>query len=218
MSRKEKIFFVLILFFFFTLFFARLQLLNTIATVAVVAYSLLFNSINEKWQLLKRRRYLQGMLLFFAWVVVSVALSKNHNKAMSFLDPRLALLYLPISIGTLTLTKRFKDKVLLYFAALTTAVCIFCFAYALQRSHFFQQREFLYNDSLTEILGQQSIYISLLVNVSIYIFGYFIFIKNVPYKGWMLLAVLFLFGMSYLLASRNLMVVLYAIDYIYRSL
>src|SRR6476646_10437818 len=96
MSRKEKIFFVLILFFFFTLFFARLQLLNTIATVAVVAYSLLFNSINQKWQLLKRRRYLQGMLLFFAWVVISLLLSQNLNKGLSFLDPRLALFYFPL--------------------------------------------------------------------------------------------------------------------------
>jgi O-antigen ligase len=143
-------------------------------------------------------------------IIISVLLSANFSKALRYLDPRLSLLYFPIAIGMLQLRKGFKEKILLGFAWLTTAVVLFCFCWAVNRSGFFKKPEFLYNDALTEVLGQQSIYISLLVNLSIYIFTYHIFFTKTNYKGWMIIGVLFLFTMSYLLASRNLMVILYA--------
>jgi O-antigen ligase len=143
-------------------------------------------------------------------IVISVLLSSNFEKGLRYLDPRLPLLYFPVSIGLLQLRKEFKEKVLLGFALLTTAMVLLCLCYAIYQSDFLKKPEFLYNDSLTEILGQQSIYISLLVNLSIYIFTYHIIFKTSGYKGWMVLAVLFLFIISYLLASRNLMLILYA--------
>jgi len=100
---------------------------------------------------------------------------------------------------------------------------LLCLCWSLYRSEFFKKPEFLYNDSFTEILKQQSIYISLLVNLSIYIFTYHILYTKSRYKTWMSLAVLFLFAISYLLASRNLMLVLYvftigfAFYYIFRQ-
>lgn len=213
MSRKEKLLLGLILFFLFTLFYPHPVILTIIAPIALLLYSFFYSSFKEKWALLKQRRYLQGMLLFFGVVLISVFLSSDLDKALNFLDPRLALFYFPLVIGTLGLRKQFRDNVLLSFALLTTAVCVVCFGYGLDRSGFFQQPEFLYNDALTEILGQQSIYISLLVNLSIYIFAYFILFKKVKYKGWLVLAILFLFCMSYLLASRIMMGVLYAVTF-----
>jgi O-antigen ligase len=213
MSQKEKIFFSLILLFFFTLFFSRLALLNIIAAAAVVGFSLVFSSAKEKWQALKQRRHLQGMLLFFAWVVVSLFLSEHFHKGLSFLDPRLALFYFPVCVGTLQLRKEFRNNLLLGCAVLTTILSLVCLVYGVQRSHFFKHPEFLYNDALTEVLGRQSIYISLLVNIAIYFFAYFILFQKSMYKGWMLLAVLFLFGMNYLLSSRIMMVVLYAVTF-----
>ena len=211
MSRKENILFALILLYFFTLFFPKLTLLTIIAAAGLVGYSLLFSSFSEKWQALKTRRHLQGMLLFFAWIVVSVLLSENRGKAFAFLDSRLALFYFPLCIGTLRLRKAFRDAVLRGCAVLTTVMMLVCFGYGLQRSRFFQQPEFLYNDALTDVLGQQSIYISLLVNLSIFIFSYFILFQKSMHRGRMLLAVVFLFGMSYLLASRIMMGMLYAV-------
>jgi O-antigen ligase len=49
------------------------------------------------------------------------------------------------------------------------------------------------------------------VNLAIYIFAYFILFQKSMHKGWMLLAVVFLFGMSYLLASRIMMGVLFTV-------
>ena len=211
MSRKEQVLFGLILFFLFTLFFPKPVLLTILAPVALILYTFIFNPFKEKWTLFKQRKHLQGMLLFFAMVLVSVFLSSDLDKALNFLDGRLALFYFPIVIGTLPLRKAFRDKVLLGFALLTTVICLALLGIGLHRSQFFQQPQFLYNDALTQILTQQSIYISLLVNISIYIFAYFILFKRIRNKGWLALATIFLFGIIYLLASRIMMGVLYTV-------
>jgi len=225
MNKKEKILFVLILFFLTTLFLPWLKLANIFAAIFLGVYSFFFNSFGEnslrirkenlsgafkeKWQLLKERKYLSWMFLFFIMVVASVLLSSNFHKGLRYLDPRLPLAYFPMSIGLLQLKKEFKDKILLGFAWLTTIMMLFCLCWSLQRSGFFKRPELLYNDSFTEILKQQSIYISLLVNLSIYIFVDHILHAKSRYKAWMIITVIFLFAISYLLASRNLMLVLY---------
>jgi O-antigen ligase len=226
MTKKEKVLFVLILFFLTTLFLPWLKLANIFAAIFLGVYSFFFdfltdsvtirkenlsNLFKEKWQLLKKRKYLLWMFLFFIVVVISVFLSSNFHKGLRYLDPRLPLAYFPISVGLLQLKKEFKEKILLGFAWLTTLIMLFCLGWSLQRSDFYKKPEFLYNDSFTEILRQQSIYISLLVNLSIYIFAYHILYKKNRYKGWMIFTVIFLFATNYLLASRNLMIVLYTV-------
>lgn len=211
MTTKEKILFALILVFLTTLFLPWFKLANILAAILLTVYAFFLNSWREKWHLLKERKHLQWMLLFFIMVVVSVLLSSNFKRGLRYLDPRLPLAYFPISIGLLYLRKEFKEKILLGFAWLTTLIMLFCLGWGLYRSNFFSRPEFLYGDSLTEILGQQSIYISLLVNLSIYVLAYHIIHKKKSQKPWMISTVIFLFGMSYLLASRNLMLVLYVI-------
>jgi len=210
MTNKEKILFALILVFLTTLFFPRFRLLDIIAVMLLVLYPFFFNSWKEKWQLLKERKHLQWMFAFFVMVVISVLLSANFHKGLRYLDPRLPLLYFPASIGLLELRKGFREKVFLAFAWLTTVVVLFCFCWALNHSAFFKKPEFLYNDSLTEILGQQSIYISLLVNLAIYVFCYNIFYKKSMSRGWMVFGTLFLFTISYFLASRVMIVTMFS--------
>jgi len=227
MTKREKVLFILILFFLTTLFLPWLKLANIFAAIFLGVYSFFFDSFNDdslaigkksiakafqqKCQLLRARKYLLWMFLFFIMIVISVFLSSNFHKGLRYLDPRLPLAYFPLSVGLLQLKKETKDKILLGFAWLTTFMMLFCLCWSLNRSELFKKPEFLYNDSFTEILKQQSIYISLLVNMSIYIFTYHILYKKNRYKGWMIFAVIFLFAISYLLASRNLMLVLYAI-------
>jgi len=210
MTNKEKILFVLILVFLTTLFFPRFRLLDILAVMLLVVYPFFFNSWKEKWQLLKERKHLVWMFAFFIMVAISVLLSANFHKGLRYLDPRLPLLYFPASIGLLELRKGFKEKVLAAFAWLTTAVVLVCFCWALNRSAFFKKPEFLYNDSLTEILGQQSIYIALLVNLAIYVFCYNIFYKKSMSRGWMVFATLFLFTISYFLASRVMIAAMFS--------
>ena len=217
MSKKERILLVLILFFLATLLLPWVKLINIFAVIFLCLYAFFFNStgkgsisfLKEKWQLFRKRKYIQWMFLFFIMVIVSVCLSSNFHKGLRYLDSRLSLLYFPISIGLVELKKEFKEKILLGFSWLITVVVLVCLCYSIYRSEFFKKPEFLYSDSLTEILTHQAIYISLLVNFSIYIFSYNIFYKKHTKKIWMALATLFLFVISYLLASRNMMVVLY---------
>jgi len=227
MTKREKVLFILILFFLTTLFLPWLKLANIFAAIFLGVYSFFFDSFNDdslaigkksiakafqqKCQLLRARKYLLWMFLFFIMIVISVFLSSNFHKGLRYLDPRLPLAYFPLSVGLLQLKKETKDKILLGFAWLTTFMMLLCLCWSLNRSELFKKPEFLYNDSFTEILKQQSIYVSLLVNMSIYIFTYDILYKKNRYKGWMIFAVIFLFAISYLLASRNLMLVLYAI-------
>jgi len=209
MSKKEKALFAFVLFFLATLFLPWLKLVNVLAVAVLALYSLFYNPIRDKLQLLRQRKYIQWMLLFSIMIVISVVLSSNFQRSLRYLDPRLPLAYFPISIGLLDLRKDFKNKILLGFAWLTTVIMVLCLCWGIYRSGFLKRPEFLYNDSLTEILDQQSIYISLLVNVSIYVFVYHIVYKPSRYRGLQIVALLFLFVMSYLLASRNLMLVLY---------
>lgn len=210
MTKKEKILFILVLFFLTTLFLPWLKMVNVFAASILCLYAFFFNSWKEKRQVFKKRKYLLWMFIFFVMVVISVLLSSNFQRGLRYLDPRLPLIYFPLTVGLLELRKEFKEKLLLAFACLTCLMVLLCLCWGIHRSDFFKKPEFLYNDSLTEILDQQSIYISLLVNLAIYIFTYHIIFKKNRLKGLMILAVIFLFIMSYLLASRNLMLVLYA--------
>lgn len=211
MTKKETVFYILSLLFFATLFSSDTQTLNGIVVGLLVIWSLTLSTLKEKWALLKERKYLLFMVLFFVMIGISLALSENRARGFRYLDTRLALFYFPVSVGLVQLRKEFKEKVLLGFGAVTVLACLFCLGWSIHQSDYFTRPELLYNDSLTAVLGRQSIYISLLVNLSIFSFGYWFFFKKISGNKKALLgfAVLFLYLISYLLASRNMMVVLY---------
>lgn len=208
---REKFLFIFSLLFILGLFIPSLVFLNAFAIAGLLLSSFLSSPLREKFQLLRERSWVVAMLLFFCWIGLSVLLSHDSRAALRALDPRLPLLYFPISIGLVKLSKTRRNQVLLGIAAMVTIVCIVCLIYSVYRSQQLNNTAVLYNDSFSELTGQQSIYVSLLVNFSIYIFSYFLFYKNISsgYKILAVLAILLLFACSFLLASRNLMIVLY---------
>ncbi|HVG12209.1 MAG TPA: O-antigen ligase family protein [Flavisolibacter sp.] len=212
---KEKVLYVLLLGLFCTFFYAYTDTLNGILIGGLILCGLVYSSPRDKWKVLKQRRHIWFMLLYFLMLGLSLFYSDNQGRGFRYLDTRLALFYFPVGIGLLELSKAFKEKILLGLATITTAACAFCLLWGIRASQFFQHPELLYNDSLTDIIGRQSIYVSLLVNISIFIFSYWIFFKETSgrKKTAMLTAVLFLFVVSYLLASRNMMLVLYAVSF-----
>ncbi|MDB5197158.1 MAG: hypothetical protein JWP88_1529 [Flaviaesturariibacter sp.] len=215
MKKKESILAVLVLLLFGTFFSNDTDILNGIIVGCVALAAFLFNPLKEKWTLLKSRPHIWFQLLFFGMLLVSIQHSDNEGRAWRYLDTRLALLYFPVSIGLIAIRKEFKEKALLGLALITTAVSFFCLVWGIHRSGYFKQPELLYNDSLTEVIRRQSVYISLLVNISVYIFGYWVFYKPISdgKKLLMLLGILFLFIISFLLASRNMMMILYGVSF-----
>ncbi|HEY0059445.1 MAG TPA: O-antigen ligase family protein [Flavisolibacter sp.] len=214
MVLKEKVLYVLLLLLFCTFFYAYTDTPNGILIGCLILCGLIYSSPRDKWRVLKERRHIWFMLLYFLMLGLSLFYSDNQGRGFRYLDTRLALFYFPVGIGLLELSKAFKEKVMLGLAVITTVACAFCLAWGVKASNFFQRPELLYNDSLTDIIGRQSIYVSLLVNISIFIFSYWIFFKEISggRKTAMLTAVVFLFVISYLLASRNMMLVLYAVS------
>jgi len=212
MAMRDKILFISILCFIATLLFPINNAISMAIAVVLIIASLFYTPIKEKLFLLKERKVIWYMLAFMAMVLISVLFSENRNRAFRYLDPRLPLLFFPLTIGLLPLSKSFRDKALLGIAVLVTLFSFACLTWAIYRSVAFHNSSYLYNDALTDLSGQQSIYISLLVNISIYIYTWFLFYKplSLGYKILLASAILFLFAISFLLASRNLMLLLYA--------
>jgi len=96
MTRKEKILFILILFFLSTLFVPWILLINVIAASLLGLFAFVFNSWKEKWLTFKERKHIRWMFLFFIMIIISVLLSSNFEKGFRYLDPRLPLLYFPV--------------------------------------------------------------------------------------------------------------------------
>ncbi|RDV16432.1 O-antigen ligase family protein [Pontibacter diazotrophicus] len=208
MTKQEKTLFILIVLFFVTLFFSKLRIPNIIITGAIAIYCFSLSSIKEKLKLLKQRRSIQYMLFFFLLVIISMLLSDNRDKGLTYLVLRLPLLVFPISLGLISMRKDFKEKLLLSYACITTLICVLCLGSAIYNYLTSHRNDAVYNDNLTLLIKQQSVYIALLVNFAIYTFLYFILFRSTKYKGWMALAMMFLFGFSYLLGSRINMAVL----------
>ena len=104
-----------------------------------------------------------------------------------------------------------RNKILLGTAIIVSVSCLVSLAFAISQYLQKNNSAWLYNDALSYLIGQQSIYTSLLVNISIYIFAYHLLYSRLS-QGYKLLlgfGIAFLFIISYLLASRNMMLILY---------
>jgi O-antigen ligase len=208
MTTKEKVLYLLLMLFLSTLYFHNINAINIAITVLLALYCFAFNSLSEKWNLLKSRPHVQCMLLLFVVSILSAGLSEDTSRGMYYLNLQLPLLVFPLSLGLIRLSKGFKEKVLLSFAVLTTFIGVLCLGYSMYKFTVLQRSDIFYNDNLTSVLGRQSVYIALLVNVSLFIYAYFIIYKEVAYKALMLVASVFLIGILYLLASRVNLIIL----------
>jgi O-antigen ligase len=225
MPFRDKLILTSVFLFTAVLFFSAFQAVNFLITALFLIVCSFYTTVREKKQLLKQRSYLLWMFAFFILILVSFMLSSDTHSAFRYLDSRLPLLYFPLSVGLLRIEKDLRDKALLGIAIIITLVATACFVYGIYRSFTFQNTAYLYNDSLSiPVTGHQSIYISLLVNFAIYIFAWYLFYRRISRLKSILISIilLLLFIISFLLASRNLMVVLYvstisfALHYIFK--
>ena len=218
MTKKEKILLITILLFVGTLFFPNFPIITAISSVSFVFTCIFYNSWKEKIQLLKERKYIWWMLAFFILILLSILISDNKRAGFRYLDPRLPLLGFPLVLGLVYIRQQVKERILLAIAIFITIACSICLLYSLYYFIGSNNPSLLYNDSFTALTGQQSIYISLLVNISIYIFSFFLFARkpgSAKSQALLLVAIIYLFGVSYLLASRNMMLVLYLSTFLF---
>jgi O-antigen ligase len=203
-TTKEKILYALIALFFITFYLPTMPVINNIFIALIFAFSFFYNSIGDKIKLLKQRKAVLLMLLFYALHLISAIFSVNKEEAITMLGIRIPLLMFPISIGLIFITQQLKERILLLYSFTLTIAAMLCFISAIIVATHHHETAFLYNDSLSEIIGKQSIYFALMVNLAIFSYTYLL-VKNskaISFKASVYFALFFLLIINFLLASR----------------
>ena len=215
--KREKIPALVVLLFIASLFFPFAVALKVFTMGLLVLTAILYNAPAEKWVLLKERKYIWFMLAFAIIMLLSTIFSDNRADGFRAIQLRLPLFLFPISLGLIHITKVQRNKVLLGCSLIVTFSCLVSLVYAISRYAATSNTAWLYNDALSYFIGQQSIYTALLVNISIYVFAWHLFFTSATrvQKTWLATAIAFLFIISYLLASRNMMLILYTTTVIF---
>jgi len=212
-SLRERLLYFGIAAFFISLFLPDMPVINNIIIGGLFLVSLIYNPFAEKVQLLRQRKEIVLMILFFLWHIVSGIVSLNHKEALVMLALRLPLLVFPLSIGLLHIRAELKDRILLAFIIIITATSMVCMVYSIGQYRQFHDAGYLYNDSLTSVIKVQSIYFALIVNLAL--FSYFYLLRKgsfaIEYIGLAYLSIAFLLVFHFMLASRIAIISLYSV-------
>lgn len=211
-TQKEKILYWLLSAFFVSLFLPEMPVINNTFIIAVVLHSCFFNTMAEKGQLLKARKEILLMILFYLLHIISAFLSVNREEGMVMLVRRLPLLIFPLCIGTLYIREELKDRILLSYCFFTTVAAVTCFIYSWNEYRLSGDAGYFFSDRLTTAIGRESVYIGMVVNLAIFTYVYLLQKQSfaIEYKGLVLLSIAFLLVFHYMLASHIAIITLYA--------
>lgn len=200
LRRHEKWLLGLAAAFFVSLFLPDMPVVNNVLIAAMFVCCLSFGSTAEKWRLLRSRAGIQWMLFFFVLQMISAAVSADWREGMSMLGLRSPLVAFPLSLGLITIRPALKVRLMAVYCFATTLMALFCLVFAGWRVWHTGDAEWLYDDSLTDIIGKQSVYVALMVVVAV--FGY-LYLSRLGMRRWLAWpAVGLLVCFHYLLASR----------------
>jgi len=208
-KRDRRLYFLLLLF-FATLYTPVSPIPNGISMWLLFGYSFFHNTLPEKWQLLKQRKEILFMILFFLLNCISALLSANQKEGISWVGIRIALFVLPFAIGSIYIKSALKERLLYAFASVTFLAAIGSLMWGIYRAIRWHNTALLYNDSLSEVLNLQSIYFAMLVNLAIFCYVYLLVKKSrFISSNSLTIIILLLFIIHFLLASRIAIIILY---------
>jgi len=211
-SKNEKILYWLVSAFFISLFLPDAPVVGNIVIGALLTFLFFSISWAEKGRALKDRKEIQWMLVFFLLHIISAAFSDNKREGMDMLVLRLPLLVFPMSLGLYTIREELRDRILLAYCIIVTGMAIACQAFAVWQTRKFHETAFLYDDSLTELIRRQSVYIALMVSLALFSYVYLLTKKTfvIAYRGLAWLNIAFLVFFHFMLASRISIITLYS--------
>jgi O-antigen ligase len=216
-AKKEKLLYFLLAALVVSFFLPDMPVVGNIFIGAIMFHSFFYNSWAEKKQLLLQRKGIFLMLIFFLFNIVSAFISANLQEGMSMLVLRLPLLIFPLCIGLIYIREELKDRFLIAFCLLTTLMGLVCMIYSIYRFIMSADAGYLYDDSLSEAVRRQSIYIALTVNLAL--FGYVYLLSKGKYVmkyAWLTyLSIAFLLVFHFMLASRIAILTLYSCMIVY---
>ncbi len=210
LSRKEKILYSILFFFFAALYMPGITWLYNVAMYLFFVYSFFFNTIPQKWALLKQRKEIFLMLLFFLLNIASTFLSNNIKSGVEQVGIRLSLFVVPVAIGSIYIRDIVKERLLLAYGVATAAAACGCLLWGVYRAVKFHDASLLYNDNLSDVVNLQSIYFAMMINLAVFGFIYLLNKKAVIIStGAVVVLLLILFIVHFLLASRIAIIILY---------
>jgi O-antigen ligase len=208
---KDKILYILVVIFIITFYPDHNEVVNNVAVGLIALYSFFYNSFSEKLYLLRRRKEIVAMVLFYLLHIVSALVSKDVAEGFSWVVIRLPLMAFPVTLGLMYIKQALRERIIFAYAVITTLTLLVCIVWATIQSILSNDASLLYNDNLTVLLEKQSIYIALLVNLAVFGFGYLIGINSpvITKKGLVYVCFFILLVANFLLASRIAIITLY---------
>ena len=209
---KDKILYALTGIFLISFFPDHMIVVNNVALILLSTYCFfIYNSFREKFNLLRKRKEVTAMLLFYLLHIVSSLLSTDVSEGFSWVVIRMPLFVFPVSLGLVFIKQALKERILYAYGIITTVTMLVCMLWMGYKSIKLNDASLLYNDNLTDILDKQSVYMALLVTVAVFSFGYLISIGSafVRTRLWVYACFLVLLIANFLLASRISITVLY---------
>lgn len=209
---KDKILYVLLGIFLISFYPDHMTVVNNVVLILLSIYCFfIYNSFREKFYLLRKRKEVVAMVLFYLMHISSSLLSNNVPEGFSWVVMRMPLFVFPVSLGLVYLKKELKERILYAFAVITTVTMLVCILWGAYKSITLNEPSFLYNDNLTKILDKQSVYVALLVNLAVFSFGYLLSIGSslISKRGWVYAGFVVLLIANFLLASRISIAMLY---------
>jgi O-antigen ligase len=210
---KDKILYVLVGIFLVSFYPDHMTVVNNVVLILLATYCFfIYNSFREKFYLLRKRKEVVAIVLFYLLHVVSSFLSNDVSEGFSWVLIRMPLFVFPVSLGLVYLKQALKERIFYAYAVVTTVTMLVCMLWATYKSISLNEVSLLYNDNLTDILDKQSVYMALLVNLAVFSFGYLLSIEScfVKKRGWVYACFVVLIVANFLLASRISIAMLYA--------
>ena len=153
--------------FFVTLFIPHIPVINNISTGTILFYSFLYNTIQDKWRIIRQRPALWMIFIFNIIELINSFFSKNHHDALRLLALRSPLLIFPIALGTVELMIKLKVQILKIYCSIITLTAMVCLISSLVVYLKTGDSQFFYNDNLTMSIHMQSAYFAFMVTFAI---------------------------------------------------
>jgi len=159
------------------------------------------------FQSIQRNKAIVGIVIFYLLQIISLLLSDNMKDGFKTLSNTVPFLLFGIAFCFIEFEQQTWNRILHFFALSTTIASVVGFFKSVSDVLITHDTGYLYNDNLCFILGKQAVYFSIYVSIAIIIFT-FLLQQNAyqkKMKGWIYLAIIWLFIIIFLLASKAAM-------------
>lgn len=216
-SKAHFVAYYALLIYILSLFSEYIPVITNVMMVLVLGISVFLAFKKDSRQVFNNSKVLWGIILFFLLQVISVVLSTNKIEGFKLLGSIAPFLLFAVSFCFLDFSQKIWKRLLYFLAVAITIASFIGFGYGLYQAITKHDSGYIYNDNICFILGKQAVYFAFYVSTAIIIFIFQL--GQQEKEGWsgtkIYSALVWLFAIIFLLASRTAMFSLLLILCIY---